>query len=169
MTIPMVLQDPKLFASFQKQVEETRALAPDLQEQHIILDTYSGFSMSQVRISCYPHAPSCHAAATAGCTAIIAACSALHDHCPVSVRELHRPQRGRFAHRYCVDQADSVQAAEERSLACYVAPVSWEHSSSGQPLLVASGGLLRARPLCNRLPCNLIDAEITDMQQGLLC
>ncbi|CAL5220669.1 g2715 [Coccomyxa viridis] len=70
-------EDPKLFASYQKQVEDTRALVPDLQEQRIILDTYSGFNMSQ--------------------------------------------------------------AAEERSLACCVAPVSWDQSSSGQPLLVASG------------------------------
>jgi len=42
------MQDPALFDSYKKQVLGTEALTPDLQEQHMILDMYSGFNMSQV-------------------------------------------------------------------------------------------------------------------------
>ena len=137
----MILQDPELFASFKKRVKDTSALAPDLQEQHIILDTYSGFDMSQVRILLSMHWP---AAVTALCMAVVAAYSALHNHHAVTMRGLYKPQWRCFFQGPLPHRADRVQAAEERSLACYVAPVSWEQSSSGQPLLVASGGLLRA-------------------------
>ena len=44
------LQDPELFASFNRQVQGLSGLAPDLREQRIILDTYSGFSLSEVSI-----------------------------------------------------------------------------------------------------------------------